>query len=76
MKIFWIIFIWVVIVILTIYPVSELTCAIVNQEIVLRLHPEIPLDMFYWEIGLMWLGYIVAMLGVFISLAVNFLRGK
>lgn len=71
-----IIFIWLLILGLTIYAPGELTLAIVNQGIELRLWPEIPVSSFLWEIGLMWAGYVLAMVVIFGLLVVLELRDK
>ena len=60
---------------LTIYAPAELSLAIVNQGIDLRLWPEIPVSAFYWEIGLMWAGYIIAMGLVFVALVFCGIKG-
>jgi hypothetical protein len=45
----------------TAYPILELSRLIIIVEIILRMHPEIPVYEFYVEIVVMWLFYIFVM---------------
>jgi len=42
----------------TVYPAGELTRLIIIDGIINRLHPDIPVWMFYWEVAEMWIIFI------------------
>ena len=46
------------VILLTLYPIVELTRVIVISEIILRVHPEIPQSQFITELVVMWLFYL------------------